>query len=78
MQRILWKIIRAERNPPPPPKGLSLIFHYSKIVFESFGVHLSLIYKKRSEHKANGAKQGAFINNVSKDKEIVGGLFKRK
>ena len=41
-----------------PPKGLSLIFHYSKIVFESFGVHLSLIYKKRSEHKANGAKQG--------------------
>ena len=68
-----WKEINLH-----PPKGLSLIFHYSQMVFESFGVHLSLIYKKRSEHKANGAKQGEFINNVSKDKEIVGGLFKGK
>ena len=39
---------------------------FLRLVLESFDVHLSLIYKKRPEHIANEAKQGEFINNVSK------------
>ena len=38
---------------------------FLRLVFESFDVYLSLIYKKRPEHKTNEAKQGDFINNVS-------------
>ena len=37
-----------------------------------------LIYKKRPEQRANGAKQGEFISNVSKFRKIVCGLFKNK
>ena len=48
---------RKETHPPPTPKATA---------FQSFDFHLSLIYKKRPEHKANGAKHGEFINNVSK------------
>ena len=29
---------------------------FLRLVFESFDVHLSLVYKKRPEHKANEAK----------------------
>ena len=49
---------------------------FLRLVFESFDVHLSLIYKKRPEHKANEAKQGEFINNVSNYPKIVGAPFK--
>ena len=38
---------------------------FLRLVFESFDVYLFLIYKKRPEHRANEAKQGEFINNVS-------------
>ena len=51
---------------------------FSRLVFESFDVHLSLIYKKRPEHIANEAKQGEFINNVSNYPKIVRALFKGK
>ena len=51
---------------------------FLRLVFESFDVHLSLIYKRRPEHKANEAKQGEFINNVSNYPKIVGALFKGK
>ena len=52
-------------------KGHCLIFQgrydisFLRVVFESFDVHLSLIRKKRPQHKANEAKQGEFINNIS-------------
>ena len=49
-----------------------------RLVFQSFNVHLSLLCKKRPEYKANGTKQGEFINNVSKYRKIVGELFKAK
>ena len=52
--------------------------YFLRVVFESFDVHLSLIYKKILQHKTNGTKQGEFINNVSIIKKIVGGLFKGK
>ena len=51
---------------------------FLRLVFESFDVHLFLIYKKGPEHKANEAKQGEFINNVSNYPKIVGALFKGK
>ena len=51
---------------------------FLRLVFESFDVHLSLIYKKRPEHIANEAKQGEFINNVSNYPKIVAALFKGK
>ena len=51
---------------------------FLRLFFESFDFHLSLIYKKRPEHKANEAKQGEFINNVSNYPKIVGALFKGK
>ena len=51
---------------------------FLRLVFESFDVHLSLIYKKRPEHIANEEKQGEFINNVSNYPKIVGALFKGK
>ena len=35
---------------------------FLRLVFESFDVHSSLIYKKRPQHIANEAKQGKFIN----------------
>ena len=46
---------------------------FLRLVFESFDVHLSLIYKKRPEHiaKINEAKQGEFMNNVSNYPKIV-------
>ena len=47
-------------------------------LYKCFSFHLSLIYKKRPEHKANGAKQGEFINNVSKYRKTVVDLFKGK
>ena len=34
--------------------------------------------KKRPQNKANEAKQGEFINNVSNYPKIVGALFKGK
>ena len=40
---------------------------FLRLVFESFDVYLSLIYKKRPEHKTNEAKQGEFINNAGVD-----------
>ena len=52
--------------------------YFLRVVFESFDVHLSLIYKKILQHKTKGTKQGEFINNVSNIKKIVGGLFKGK
>ena len=52
--------------------------YFLGVVFESFDVHLSLIYKKILQLKTNGTKQGEFINNVSIIKKIVGGLFKGK
>ena len=51
---------------------------FLRLVFESFDVHLFLIYKKRPEHIANEAKQGEFINNVSNYPKIVRALFKGK
>ena len=57
---------RKETHPPPTPKATAWYFNILRLVFQSFGSHLSLIYKKRPEHKANGAKHGEFINNVSK------------
>ena len=51
---------------------------FLRLAFESFDVYLFLIYKKRPEHKANEAKQGEFINNVSNYPKIVGALFKGK
>ena len=57
---------RKETHPPPTPKATAWYFHILRLVFQSFDFHLSLIYKKRPEHKANGAKHGEFINNVSK------------
>ena len=51
---------------------------FLRLVFESFDVPLSLIYKKRPERIANEAKQGEFINNVSNYPKIVGALFKGK
>ena len=44
----------------------------------SFDVHFPLICKKKAKHKANGAKQGEFIDDVSKYTKIVGALFKGK
>ena len=37
-----------------------------RLVFQSFDVHLSLIYQKRPKHKANEAKQGEFLQNIEK------------
>ena len=50
---------------------------FLRLVSESFNVHLSLICK-RPKHKANGAKQGEFIDDVSKYRKIAGALFKGK
>ena len=41
---------------------------FLRLVFESFDVHLSLIYKKRPERIANEAKQGEFIGALFKGK----------
>ena len=57
---------RKETHPPPTPKTTAWYFHILRLVFQSFDFHLSLLYKKRPEHKANGAKHGEFIKNVSK------------
>ena len=64
-------------------KGHCLVFQgrfdisFLRLVFKSFDVHLSLICKERPEQKANGAKQGEFINDVSKyRKSLV--LFSKK
>ena len=57
---------RKETHPPPTPKAMCLIFQYSKTSLPIIWFSFSLIYKKRPEHKANGAKHGEFINNVSK------------
>ena len=63
-------------------KGHCLIFQgrydisFLRVVFESFDVHLSLIHKKRPQHKANEAKQGEFINNISNYPKTIGALFK--
>ena len=45
-----------ETHPPPHPQ--SLIFQYSNTSLREIrcAFNLSLIYKKRPEHKANGAK----------------------
>ena len=51
---------------------------FLRLVFESFDICLFLIYKKRPENKANEAKQGEFINNVSNYPKIVCALFKGK
>ena len=51
---------------------------FLRLVFESFDVYLFLIYKKRPEHKANEAKQGEFINNVSNYPKLVWCSFQRK
>ena len=62
-------------------KGHCLIFQgrydisFLRVVFESFDVHLSLIHKKRPQHKANEAKQGEFINNISNYPKTIGALF---
>ena len=64
---------RKETHPHHNPQRL-----LPRLVFQSFNVHLSLLYKKRPERKANGAEQGELIDNVSKHRKIVGGLFKAK
>ena len=70
---------RKETHPrPPTPKITAWYFNILGLVFQSVDVHLSLIHKKRPEHKANSAKQGEFINNGSKYRKIVGSLFKGK
>ena len=51
---------------------------FVRLVSESFDVHFSLICKKKAKHKENGAKQGEFIDDVSKYRKIVGALFKGK
>ena len=62
-------------------QGYCLIFqgryniYFLRLVFESFDVHLSLIYKKRPQHKENEAKQAEFINKLSNYPKIVGALF---
>ena len=79
IQKFLWKIISAGKK-PTKAKGLQGRFDISfvRLVSESFDVHLSLICKKRAKHKANGATQGEFIDDVSKYRKIVGALFKGK
>ena len=57
IQRILWKIISAEKKPTPTQKATAWYLNILTLVFQSFNVHFSLIYKKRPEHRANGAKQ---------------------
>ena len=57
---------RKETHPPPTPKATTWYFNILRLVVQSFDFHLPLSHKKRPEHKANGAKHGEFINNVSK------------
>ena len=59
--------------------GLRVRFDISflRLVSKSFNVHSSLICK-RPKHKANGAKRGEFIDDVSKYRKIAGALFKGK
>ena len=78
IQGILWKIISTGRNAHPTPEGHCLIFQYFKtslsIIWYSFVSNL----KEETWTQYNGAKQGKFINNVSKYRKIVGDLFKGK
>ena len=64
---------RKETHSRLPPQSLIL-----RLVIQSVDVHLSLIHKERPGHKANSAKQSEFVNNESKYKKTVGGLFKGK
>ena len=59
---------RKETHPHHNPQRLlpDISIFQPRLVFQSFNVHLSLLCKKRPEHKANGAKQGELIDNVSK------------
>ena len=44
-----------------------------RLVFQSFDVHLSLIYKKRPKHKTNETKQGEFLEtyqNIENRRQI--------
>ena len=70
------KETHSHRNPQRLLPDISIFL--LRLVFQSFDVHLSLIYNKKSEHKANEAKQGEFLDNVSKYRKIVGRLFKAK
>ena len=65
------------RKRPLPLQGRFDI-SFVRLAFESFDVYLSQICKKIPEHEANGAKQGEFIDDVSKYRKIVGALFKGK
>ena len=71
---------RKETHPHHNPQRLlpEISIFQLRLVFQSFDVQMSLVYKKRPEHKANEAKQCEFINNESKYRKIVGGLFKAK
>ena len=50
------KISTGKKSTPTPPKATARYFKIIRLVFQSFDVHLSLIYKKRPEQKANVAK----------------------
>ena len=59
---------RKETHPHHNPQRLlhDISIFKLRLVFQSFDVQVSLVYKKRPEHKANEAKQCEFINNESK------------
>ena len=50
------KISTGKKSTPTPSKATARYFKIIRLVFQSFDVHLSLIYNKRPEQKANVAK----------------------